>query len=79
MRSLILVVIVACGSSQPDIPAKTDAGKVVELAGKVTATRDAATRTLAVGNSVAPDDVIATAADASVVIELFHNHARWSL
>ena len=76
-----LTLCLACGSSsQPEIPAgKAEAGKVIERVGKVTATRESATRALAVGNAVAPDDVIATAADSSVVIELSHNNARWSL
>ncbi len=77
--ALVVMLCLACGSSsQSEIP-PANAGKVIELTGKVTATRESATRALAVDNSVASDDVIATAPDASVVIELFHNNARWSL
>ena len=74
--------VVACGGDpKPEAPpaADRDAGKVIELTGKVTATRAAASRSLVVGNGVFADDVIETAPDASVVIELAHNHARWSL
>ncbi|MBA2542992.1 MAG: hypothetical protein H0V17_25350 [Deltaproteobacteria bacterium] len=78
MRALIILIVVACGSDPKPAPAG-DAGKVIELTGKVTATREAATRMLAVGNVVRADEVIETAPDSSVVIELLHNNARWSL
>ena len=45
-----LTVCLACGSSsQPEIPPanNADAGKVIKLVGKVTATREPATRALA--------------------------------
>src|SRR5690349_13687202 len=81
--AIVLALATACNSA-PDAPAmssqqRADAGKVIEVAGKVTATREGVTRTLAAGNSVTGDDVIATAAESSIVIELFHNNARWSL
>ena len=73
----MVLLVLACGDSSPE--PRGDVGKVIEVAGKVTATRDAATRTLAAGTPVTGDDVIATAADSSVVIEISHNHARWTL
>jgi hypothetical protein len=45
----------------------------------VKAVRGNTTRTLAIGSTVAGDDVIDTAQDGSIVIELFHNNARWTL
>jgi len=89
MRFVALcVVMLACGGKDADpsqpvaenaAATSESAGKVVELAGTVTATRAGATRTLAVGNPVHADDVIDTGGDGSVVIELFRNNARWSL
>ncbi|HEU0031300.1 MAG TPA: hypothetical protein VFQ53_11745 [Kofleriaceae bacterium] len=86
VRALLLGVLAvtsvpACGSSSdtPKPAANAVAGKVVEVAGKVEATRNGATRPLAVGNEVFADDTIATAADGSIVIELAHNGARWAV
>jgi hypothetical protein len=80
MRALAILVVVACGGdAKPEAPPSAEAGKVVELTGKVTATREAATRTLSLGNGVRADDVITTAPESSIVIELAHNNARWSL
>src|SRR5688500_15736015 len=73
----------ACGSKESAGPAVTPgaaAGNVLEVTGTVTAKRgDAAPRPLAVGDTVSGDDVIETGADGSIVIELLHNKARWSL
>lgn len=81
MRALAILMVVACGGDpKPEAPPSVaEAGKVVELTGKVTATREAATRTLALGYGVLPDDVITTAPESSIVIELAHNNARWSI
>src|SRR5262245_31308894 len=55
-------------------------GVVVEVSGSVTATRPgAAARALAKGEAVSGDDVIETGADGSVLIELDHNHATFTL
>lgn len=87
VRSVLVAVLAvsalaSCkgGSSDaPRVAASAPAGKVVELAGKVEATRSGKTRPLAVGAEVYGDDQIATAADATVTIELFHNNARWAV
>ncbi|MBA3391735.1 MAG: hypothetical protein H0T89_03775, partial [Deltaproteobacteria bacterium] len=79
---LIAISIVASCKSKEDAPAVTvgtAAGKVVEVSGKVDATRDGKPRPLAPGAEIFADDVIATGADGAVVIELFHNSARWSV
>ena len=56
------------------------AGVVIEVSGTVTATRPgAAARVLAKGEAVSGDDVIETGADGSVLIELDHNHATFTL
>jgi hypothetical protein len=52
---------------------------VVEVDGQVTATRDGKTRTLAPGDDVSPDDLVATNDTGSVGIELFHNRANLQL
>jgi len=54
------------------------AGKVLEASGNVAATRNGATRALAVGAEVFADDVIDTG-NGSVVILLHHNNARWAV
>jgi outer membrane biosynthesis protein TonB len=81
MLGLLLIAWLACGkdTSSTAAPATGPAGKVVEVTGKVSATRGAATRTLVAQAEVFADDVVETAADASVVILLAHNNARWSL
>jgi outer membrane biosynthesis protein TonB len=85
-RTLLIVLLTACGGGEDKASSSggaavttSDAGKVRELTGKVTATRGTEVRTLAVGNPVAPDDLIDTGGDGSVVIELAHNRALWSL
>ncbi len=86
LRVFLLGMLMACGggesSTSPGVAsgvAVSEAGKVRELTGKVTAARGSEVRTLAVGNPINGDDVIDTGADGSVVIELVHNNALWSL
>ncbi len=83
LRLVVVAMLVACGSGGGDNPSASpstdEAGKVREISGKVTATRGSETRTLATGTRISPDDVIDTGADGSVVIELAHNNALWSL
>jgi hypothetical protein len=87
LRTLLIALVVAtaavaCGSgsgSGPAVVAGAPAGDVTELGGTVTATRDGATRTLAVGDAVSGDDVIETGADGRVVIQLRHNLVPWTL
>ncbi|MBA3539666.1 MAG: hypothetical protein H0T79_08540, partial [Deltaproteobacteria bacterium] len=82
LLGLLAVAATGCGSSSsegPAVMAGVTVGSVVELAGTVTATRGGQLRTLKAGAEVSGDDVIATAADGSVAIELQHNGARWSL
>lgn len=67
------------GDAAAPVAANAAAGRVVEVAGRVTATRGGQPRALAAGGEVFADDVIETAADGSIVIELAHNGARWSL
>lgn len=63
-------------TGDPDQPA----GKVIELAGQVSAAREgAAARPLAAGAPVFADDTVTTGADGSAVILLAHNQVRWSL
>ncbi|HVK75094.1 MAG TPA: hypothetical protein VM734_17315 [Kofleriaceae bacterium] len=72
----------ACGSGAsggPAIVAGAPAGDVVEVAGKVTATRSGAVRDLAAGAEVSGDDVIETGADGRVTIKLRHNQVPWTL
>lgn len=90
MRSLVVAVLVAgsaiittgaagCGKGgvAAEVSASEPAGRVVEVAGKVEATRGGATRALSAGAEVFRDDVIAAAGDGAVTIDLFHNGARW--
>jgi hypothetical protein len=82
MAGVLAVSAVASCKSKGDAPtvaANAPAGRVVELTGKVDATRNGATRALAMGAEVFADDQIATAADGTVTIELFHNNARWAV
>jgi hypothetical protein len=85
LRSLLVGLLVAgvasCkheGGAVEVVPG-APAGKVVEVVGAVTASRGGATRPLAVGDTVAADDEVATPADGRVAIELAHNGARWEL
>lgn len=79
--SVVLSGVASCKSKEdaPAVAVRTAAGKVVEVSGKVDATRDGKPRPLAPGAEIFADDVIATGADGAVVIELFHNSARWSV
>lgn len=86
LRSLLvgmLTVAATAGckdrSAAPAVQPGVAAGTIVELAGRVTATRGAETRALARGAEVSGDDVIETGADGHVVILLAHNNARWQL
>jgi hypothetical protein len=86
LRALLVGILAAtaatvgCGKdASPQLAPNAAAGKVVEASGKVSALRNGATRVLTVGNEVYGDDVIDTASDGSVVIELFHNNARWAV
>lgn len=83
---LAAVVLSATGATgcrgnegPPQVAPGTAVGKVVDVAGQVTATRDGKTRVLAPGEEVSPDDVVATADTGSVSIELFHNRANLQL
>ena len=65
-------------SDTPAVAPGAVAGKVVEVSGSVAATRNGVARPLAAGAEVFGDDVIDTAS-GSVVIQLHHNNARWSV
>ena len=67
------------GDAAPKVEPGVTVGKVVELVGTVTATRDGQTRTLDKTSAVSGDDVIATQGDGRVTILLAHNNARWDL
>lgn len=72
-------VSAGCGRGDPGGPAGP-AGRVVELEGSVSATRQGeASRPLHDGDSIFPDDTVVTAERAEVTILLSHNGARWSL
>ncbi|MCX5746936.1 MAG: hypothetical protein NT062_31075, partial [Proteobacteria bacterium] len=85
IRAVVLALVAispACSKPSAEPPpalARAKVGVVLEVTGKVTATHDGQTRDLAQGAEVVTDDVIATAADGKITIELLHNHARWSL
>jgi hypothetical protein len=84
-RTLLLVVLaisaVACSNKEEPAPAQQPpavadaAGKVLEVAGKVTVKGKA----LAVGDVLKADDLVETGDDGRVVIELTHNLAHWEL
>jgi hypothetical protein len=78
---LAVTSVAACASKEGSAKVEpgAPAGKVLEVTGKVSAVRGATTRALAVGETVAGDDVIETGADGHVAIELAHNLARWDL
>jgi hypothetical protein len=65
-------------SDTPVVAPGAAAGQVLEASGSVAATRDGATRPLAVGADVFADDVIDTG-NGSVAILLRHNNARWAV
>ena len=82
LLGILAVSAAASCSKKADAPSAAvgvAAGKVVEITGKVDATREGKTRTLALGSGIFGDDQIATSADATVAIELFHNNAKWSV
>lgn len=78
---LLSVSALACKSTEESAKVQPGvaAGKVIEVRGTVTVRREAAARPLAVGETIAGDDIVETGADGSVVIELSHNLARWEL
>jgi hypothetical protein len=76
---VVVVMVLACGGERAAVAPGAPAGDVRELSGEVSATRDGQRRALTLGGVVSGDDVIHTAADASVVIELRHNGVRWAL
>lgn len=75
----LVALVLACGSGSPTVEPGAPAGDVRELVGEVSAVRNGERRALTRGAWVSGDDVIHTAPDASVVIELRHNGVRWSL
>jgi hypothetical protein len=75
----LVALVLACGSGSPSVAPGAPAGDVRELVGEVSAVRNGERRALTRGAWVSGDDVIHTAPDASVVIELRHNGVRWSL
>lgn len=80
--ALLALAAAACSGSGEAEPADPNqpAGKVIELAGQVSAARaGAATRPLAVGAQVYSDDTVTTGTDGSATILLAHNHVRWNL
>lgn len=79
---LVLSGASACSGGGGDAPAVEPGkavGKVVEITGKVTATRGTVTRDLDASSTVSGDDVIETAGDGRVTILLAHNNAKWDL
>jgi len=87
LRSLLVGLLAvtgasACSGGGGDAPAVEPGkavGKVVEITGKVTATRGTVTRDLDASSTVSGDDVITTAGDGRVTILLAHNNAKWDL
>jgi hypothetical protein len=82
LLALLVVACVACKSnddkSAPGVApgsASSAAGKVIDVAGKVTV----GSRAVAVGDGLAAEDVIDTGADGRIVVELTHNLAHWEL
>ena len=76
---VVLGAVASCGKdTAAPVHSSVAAGRVVEISGKVAATRNGATRALVVGAEVFRDDVVEVS-DGSAVIELFHNNARWSI
>jgi hypothetical protein len=79
---LAISAVSACKSGGSDAPAVQQGvtvGKVVEISGKVTATRGGESRTLDASSTVSGDDVIQTGGDGRVTILLAHNNAKWAL
>jgi hypothetical protein len=86
VRSILVGLLVisgasACkgGSDAPAVEPGKTVGKVLEVTGKVTATRGTATRDLDASSTVSGDDVITTSGDGRVTILLAHNNAKWDL
>ncbi len=87
VRSILVGLLIisgasACkggGSDAPAVVPGKAVGKVMEVSGKVTATRGSQTRDLDASSTVSGDDVITTAADGRITILLEHNNATWDL
>ena len=81
LLGVLLVAGVGCDKSAkpPAAQVEAAAGKVVEVTGKATATRNGTSRDLVVGADVFRDDTIDTGADGVITVELFHNNAMWSI
>jgi len=75
---IAFVVLLAC-SKRDAADVAAPAGKVVEVAGTVSAMRNGASRKLVVADQVFSDETVDTGSDGSVTIELSHNHARWAM
>ena len=70
----------ACSEERESGDPNQPAGKVIEMAGGVSAAREGAqARPLAVGAAVFADDTVTTGSDGSAVILLAHNQVRWNL
>jgi len=70
----------ACSEERESQDPNQPAGKVIEMAGGVSAAREgAASRPLAVGAAVFADDTVTTGTDGSAAILLAHNQVRWNL
>ena len=85
LRSLLVGILAvsmapACkgATDAPSVQPGLAVGKVIDLEGKVTATRDGKERTLAAQDEISGDDVIATG-DGRVMIWLTFNNATWDL
>ena len=76
---ILLLAICACGKGSGQSDEKAPAGKVLELVGTATATREGKVRDLRVGSSVFRDDVVKTGKGAEIEIALTHNSATWRL
>lgn len=85
LRAALLGILIATGAAcdksakPPAAQVEAAAGKVVEVTGKPTATRNGASRDLVAGAEVFRDDTIETGTDGAIKVELFHNNAMWSI
>ncbi|MEJ7604560.1 MAG: hypothetical protein WKG01_42300 [Kofleriaceae bacterium] len=86
VRSIVVALGLLSGAGcskadrQPPAQVEKPAGRVVEVLGKVFATRGTTTpRVLVVGDEVFRDDTIDPGSDGSITVDLYHNNARWSV
>ena len=81
LLGILFATTAACNKAAkpPAAEVATAAGKVVEVTGKATATRNGTSRDLIAGADVFRDDTIDTGADGAITVELFHNNAMWSI